>query len=426
MKKVLSVILALALVLSMSVNAFSASIITGEGSINWAEVPEIEMLRVVYPTDAAWDFLIDPLGVGNFVDGGTYNPNTATVDTELIFGTDEAFSIISTSSGDALISLNVKGVVNGGTVVFAATESDLDTATAPTIFVQVVSNAAAVNNATDFTTAKFSGTVGRAVTEAGTDLEYILKGSPWDYKTTSETVGGKVFWTLTPQLTANENGDGTLIYPTGAISTKGDWAAFSPTLDKTDPANPVVVAPAATISIAVEYEGTLVQYGDDSGATFEDKEYADRDAIVAATNGFVTGAYGLLGEVRSTGALIAGNINNSAITADVYGAVSADVKAVAGSTVTYTVARANFASTAELATAAALTKPGYTVYLPEKPASITTFVSGASTFTGPYDFEYNPTTGIVHVVRVGGSSNPLIVITAAGGNVYTINLTVTD
>jgi hypothetical protein len=95
--------------------------------------------------------------------------------------------------------------------------------------------------------------------------------------------------------------------------------------------------------------------------------------------------------------------------------VAADVTIAAGATET-------------LSRTIAQVSTGITIYLPEKPASITSIMSQSGTAFNPgafADYEYNGTTGVLTFHKtVGAPANPILTITVGGG-VYTLNLNIT-
>ncbi|MDR1688160.1 MAG: hypothetical protein LBS21_06060 [Clostridiales bacterium] len=332
MKKSLAIILVLVLSLSLSFNAYAGTI-NGDGNINWTDPEDIhvDVFEVTVPTDAAYNFVIDPLNVAGLEVGGTLTQPQN--DYKIIFGDDVALKVHSTSSFDQLLTVDAKFVDGGSDGTQAAIATSLNDITVnsayddgseeikPTILAQVVSNTVAVD--ADFDS-DFSGTVGRAITAAGTKLEYLIEASEYENVVASTPIveGEKVIvWE--PKILDTEKGDGTLIYVTGTVSKKGDWSSYAPTVDKSedenDPSKWTLVDPVRTLKIEVIYTPAEVVWGDGDGATFAEAKYEDI-AAAKTGNAFVTGAYALLDAVRESAVQITGNISNDpGITAKVAG-----------------------------------------------------------------------------------------------------------
>ncbi|MDR1674284.1 MAG: hypothetical protein LBR54_02400, partial [Oscillospiraceae bacterium] len=339
MKKVLAIILALVLSLSMGLNVYAATL-TGVGEIDWENTAIEDQDDFLVATDLGFNFVLDPYGIRDLEVGEVITDPTS--DFELEFGGNEALSLISLNSYDTLLSITATGEVGEDTdsdekdtVEFVKTKAEMEANNGagnpvPTVFVQVVSNTKAINTETDISSDEaFSGTVGRAIeTGSGTRLEYVFEAADYvNMISDVYEVGGRTFVDLEQVTAENEVGDGTAIYLQGFASHKGNWAEYAPTInkdadtseDKNDRSKWTLNDPEKELKITVTYDVSKIDwttaefYGEDTIGTYVN--YATYKAENANAD-----AYALIAKERIVGGNDIPSVSNSEpITASIAG-----------------------------------------------------------------------------------------------------------
>jgi hypothetical protein len=223
-KKIFSVILALALVFSLSPGVFAAtgdptgsSTATGEGDTTYLDT---EVYSVLLPTSANLDFTLDPLGLLDVAPGESKDLS-ALPSGKII--SDTIVGVLNKSSVDIELTIGLK--ITGDATVVAA-EADADDDTDNNVFMAVRPSKIVIDDSMIGTLSKPGATLASGaagafpLNDTGYVLNFLLGKAAY---VVTNTDGERTY----DYKTGVANGVGTAITFEGAVNPTADWSAYA-------------------------------------------------------------------------------------------------------------------------------------------------------------------------------------------------------
>jgi hypothetical protein len=221
LKKSLSLILSLTLVLSLGTVAFAETLpnnsaLEGSGE---AEYLDLERYSVVLPTNAALNFTLDPQGLLSIEDGTTVDLADLTGGTIVPAAGDAR--VINNSAVDLKVSVELKGTGDATFVEFdtddETTIAAVEDGTDENVLLYAVPAAVNIVNATTVYSAASNGYI---IDSTGITLDFVLGKAQYEI----ENIGG----TYTASAKA-DTGNGTALTLGGYVNTGADWSDYDGT-----------------------------------------------------------------------------------------------------------------------------------------------------------------------------------------------------
>jgi hypothetical protein len=227
MKKILTILLALALTLSFSAPVFAdlppSTQIDGVGT---TEYLDLEVYSVVVPTDGTLNFTLDPQGLLGV--GLNETVDLADLNTGVIVSDGEA-KVVNNSGVDLTVTVTFTGTTDNGlddggpTAVFKpyatsdeVTKAAVETGTANNVLLYAVPSSVNITSTAGTPSAYAASSLGYVITTS-TALKFVLGAAEMQIK---DTDGDKTV------VAKNGTGNGTGFNLGGFVNTKADWSQF--------------------------------------------------------------------------------------------------------------------------------------------------------------------------------------------------------
>lgn len=216
-KKTLSLVLALALCMTLSVFAADKTdlgkeiIIDGDGTTIYIDM---EIYDVLLPTDNAFDFTLDPQGLTGIATGGT--ESLKDLAGGLLVGPEDPIAFINYSAVPINLAVTYVGVTDEA--IFVEDEATVAADLKNNVYLTLTASAAAIEDeeATAFDATDVDPFV---VTGTAKTLNFLLEAAEYEI---TEAAGE-----YTAAIATDAFGGGNALKVGGAVNGKADWTAFT-------------------------------------------------------------------------------------------------------------------------------------------------------------------------------------------------------